>query len=157
MRKFKSLFLLHFLHPIDIHFSVSCSNTGDRRLVPLLQFRHESLQRNKRCLLAYLYNRLQRIRQMRWQFGATLPDDIKATLCEPEIQWVSRLQVYIIFKVKLFAARRFFSCVVIPINVSQTELLYNVRTNFLNDANIWTTINYNFNHAFSLNLVQLIL
>lgn len=53
----------------------------------MLQFRHESLQRNKRCLLAYLYNRLQRIRQMRWQFGATLPDDVKATLCEPEVQW----------------------------------------------------------------------
>lgn len=24
---------------------------------------------------------------MRWQFGATIPDDIKATLCEPEIQF----------------------------------------------------------------------
>lgn len=70
-----------------LYFSVSCSSTGDRRLVPLLQFRHDSLQRNKRCLLAYLYNRVQRIKQMRWEFGATLPDDIKETLCEPEIQW----------------------------------------------------------------------
>lgn len=24
---------------------------------------------------------------MRWQFGPTLPTDIKQTLCEPEIQW----------------------------------------------------------------------
>lgn len=24
---------------------------------------------------------------MRWEFGAILPDDIKETLCEPEIQW----------------------------------------------------------------------
>lgn len=67
--------------------SVACSTTGDRSLVPLLQYRHESLQRNKRCLLAYLHHRLQRIRHMRWQFGATLPDDIKATLCAPELQW----------------------------------------------------------------------
>lgn len=28
-----------------------------------------------------------RIKQMRWQFGAIIPDDIKATLCEPEVQW----------------------------------------------------------------------
>lgn len=67
--------------------SVSCSSSGDRRLVPLLGFRHASLQRNKRCLLAYLYNRLQRIKSMRWQFGATIPDEIKAMLCEPEVQW----------------------------------------------------------------------
>lgn len=68
-------------------YSLACSSTGDRRLFPLLQFRHESLQRNKRCLLAYFHQRLQRIRTMRWQFGATLPDEIKANLCEPELQW----------------------------------------------------------------------
>ena len=55
--------------------------------MPLLGFRHEALHRNKRCLLAYLYNRIQRIQKMRWQFGAILPDEIKATCCEVEIQW----------------------------------------------------------------------
>lgn len=49
--------------------------------------RHTSLERNKRCLLAYLYNRLRRIRTMRWEFGPILPQDVKANLCEPEIQW----------------------------------------------------------------------
>lgn len=73
--------------PITFYSRLSCSSSGDRRLVPLLGFRHASLQRNKRCLLAYLYNRLQRIKTMRWQFGPTIPDDIKLTLCEPEIQW----------------------------------------------------------------------
>lgn len=49
--------------------------------------RHTSIERNKRCLLAYLYNRLRRIRTMRWEFGPILPHDVKANLCEPEIQW----------------------------------------------------------------------
>lgn len=66
---------------------MSCQQTGDRSLIPLIGFRHASLQRNKRCLLAYLYNRLQRIKEMRWQFGPILPADIKQSLCEPEIQW----------------------------------------------------------------------
>lgn len=66
---------------------MACSTTGDRSLVPLIGFRHASLQRNKRCLLAYLYNRLEQIKEMRWQFGPTLPADIKQSLCEPEIQF----------------------------------------------------------------------
>lgn len=67
--------------------SVACSTTGDRKLVPLIGFRHASLQRNKRCLLAYLYNRLQHIKEMRWQFGSTIPADLKQMLCEPEVQF----------------------------------------------------------------------
>lgn len=66
---------------------MTCQQTGDRSLIPLIGFRHASLQRNKRCLLAYLYNRLDRIKEMRWQFGAIIPADIKQSLCEPEIQW----------------------------------------------------------------------
>ena len=46
--------------------------------------RHTALERNKRCLLAYLNNRAERIRAMRWQFGAVLPPDIKSNLCEAE-------------------------------------------------------------------------
>lgn len=68
-------------------YSVACSETGDRSLVPLIGFRHASLQRNKRCLLAYLYNRLQHIKEMRWQFGPTIPADIKQALCEPEVHF----------------------------------------------------------------------
>lgn len=46
--------------------------------------RHTALERNKRCLLAYLNHRVHKIRDMRWQFGAVLPNDVKANLCEPE-------------------------------------------------------------------------
>lgn len=56
-------------------------------MVPLINYRHVSLERNKRCILAYLYNRLEHIKEMRWQFGPTIPDDIKQLLCEPEVQF----------------------------------------------------------------------
>lgn len=75
------------MHKSNINSRVNCSTTGDRSLVPLIGYRHASLQRNKRCLLAYLYNRLQFIKEMRWQFGPTIPVDIKQPLCEPEIQF----------------------------------------------------------------------
>ncbi|GLG92669.1 hypothetical protein R5R35_001770 [Gryllus longicercus] len=49
--------------------------------------RHASLERNRRCLLAYLYNRINKIRQMRWEFGSIIPPEIKYNMCEPEVQW----------------------------------------------------------------------
>lgn len=54
---------------------------------PLLNYRHAALQRNKRCLLAYLYERLRRIRALRWDYGPVIPPEIKANLCEPEINY----------------------------------------------------------------------
>lgn len=67
--------------------ALNCSTSGDRSVVPLLTYRHSLLQRNKRCLLAYLYNRLMKIKAMRWQFGPVVPAEIKSSFCEPEIQW----------------------------------------------------------------------
>ncbi|XP_015522777.1 DNA replication complex GINS protein PSF1 [Neodiprion pinetum] len=52
-----------------------------------VRVRHMAISRNKRCILAYLYNRLQKIRQMRWEFGSILPPEIKSLLSEPEVQW----------------------------------------------------------------------
>ncbi|XP_055840950.1 DNA replication complex GINS protein PSF1-like [Episyrphus balteatus] len=63
------------------------STTGDRTLWPLLNYRHAALQRNKRCLLAYLYQRLQKIKAVRWEFGPIIPADIKESLCEPEVNF----------------------------------------------------------------------
>ncbi|XP_069676358.1 DNA replication complex GINS protein PSF1-like [Periplaneta americana] len=66
---------------------VSIHMSGNQDYLSGVHVRHASLERNKRCLLAYLYNRLTRIRQMRWEFGSILPPEIKSNLCEPEIQW----------------------------------------------------------------------
>ncbi|XP_046558074.1 DNA replication complex GINS protein PSF1-like [Haliotis rubra] len=69
---------------------VSATVAGESGLFSGVQLRHSALERNKRCLLAYLYNRLVQIRKMRWEFGSVLPTDIKYNLCEQEIQWFSR-------------------------------------------------------------------
>ena len=61
--------------------------TRDKTLFPMIGYRHALLNRNKRCILAYLYNRLQRLKEIRWHLGATLSPDIKSALTEPEIQW----------------------------------------------------------------------
>ncbi|XP_067681304.1 DNA replication complex GINS protein PSF1-like [Haliotis asinina] len=69
---------------------VSATVAGESGLFSGVQLRHSALERNKRCLLAYLYNRLVQIRKMRWEFGSVLPADIKYNLCEQEIQWFGR-------------------------------------------------------------------
>lgn len=73
-----------------------------------VKMRHAGLERNKRCLLAYLYdfyatfrivlltlinnaiflfsyNRLHRIKEMRWEFGSILPAEIRTNLSEKEV------------------------------------------------------------------------
>jgi len=52
--------------------------------------RHAALERDKRCLLAYLYHRAKKIRSMRWEFGAVLPGDVKTNLCGPEQAFFSK-------------------------------------------------------------------
>jgi GINS complex subunit 1 len=61
-----------------------------RQISPAIHLRHASLERNRRCLLAYINHRSERIREMRWQFGAVLPPEIKSNLCEPEVAFFSK-------------------------------------------------------------------
>ena len=49
----------------------------DNKAKAAMMLRHTALERNKRCLLAYLNYRVEKIRDMRWQFGAVLPSDVK--------------------------------------------------------------------------------
>uniref|UniRef100_A0A1B0FAE8 DNA replication complex GINS protein PSF1 n=1 Tax=Glossina morsitans morsitans TaxID=37546 RepID=A0A1B0FAE8_GLOMM len=67
--------------------AVNYSTSGSRTLWPLLNFRHAALQRNKRCLLTYLHQRLLRIKALRWEFGPIIPSDIKSQLCDPEVSY----------------------------------------------------------------------
>ncbi|XP_071962678.1 DNA replication complex GINS protein PSF1-like [Antedon mediterranea] len=69
---------------------VSSTAAGETGMLAGVQFRHACLNRNKRLLLAYLYNRLQVIRQMRWEFGSVLPVDVKQNLSENEMHWFGR-------------------------------------------------------------------
>ncbi|KAK9507352.1 hypothetical protein O3M35_007228 [Rhynocoris fuscipes] len=58
--------------------------------MPAVIVRQAALERNKRCLLAYQWNRLQRLREMRWEFGTILPSDIKMNLSEGEVVWFNK-------------------------------------------------------------------
>lgn len=58
-------------------------------VTPSVNLRHYAIERNKRCVLAYINNRVNKLRAMRWQFGAVLPDDIRMNMCEPEQQFFS--------------------------------------------------------------------
>ncbi|XP_033636748.1 DNA replication complex GINS protein PSF1-like [Asterias rubens] len=69
---------------------VSATVEGERGLFSGVQFRHTCLERNKRCLLAYLFNRLAIIRNMRWEFGSVLPADVRQNLSEQEVQWFTK-------------------------------------------------------------------
>ncbi|XP_070657330.1 DNA replication complex GINS protein PSF1 isoform X1 [Bos indicus] len=51
------------------------SGRGD--LIPTIKFRHCSLLRNQRCTVAYLYDRLLRIRALRWEYGSVLPSALR--------------------------------------------------------------------------------
>lgn len=48
---------------------------------------HTALQRNLRCLLAYHYNRLRKVRDIRWDFGSILPSDIRSNMSAEELNW----------------------------------------------------------------------
>ncbi|XP_034506499.1 DNA replication complex GINS protein PSF1 [Ailuropoda melanoleuca] len=50
---------------------------GRSDLIPTIKFRHCSLLRNRRCAVAYLYDRLLRIRALRWEYGSVLPNALR--------------------------------------------------------------------------------
>ncbi len=59
-------------------------------LSPAIHLRHAAIERNKRCILAYINSRVQQIQSMRWQFGAVLPPETRTNLCEPELAFFAR-------------------------------------------------------------------
>ena len=58
--------------------SESCSSTGSvgtnkDNLVQSVLIRHATMERVKRCLLAYHHARLMQIKEIRWEYGAGIP------------------------------------------------------------------------------------
>ena len=64
---------------------------------PSISLRHAVLERNKRCVLAYIYNRLQRIRLIRWELGSILPPEIKMNLSKNELDWFTKYSKLLAF------------------------------------------------------------
>ncbi|KAM0953468.1 putative GINS complex, subunit Psf1, GINS subunit, domain A protein [Dioscorea sansibarensis] len=48
---------------------------------------HLSLARNKRCLMAYMYNRAEIIQSLRWKIGPILPQEIQEKLSYSEEEY----------------------------------------------------------------------
>ncbi|CAH0750028.1 unnamed protein product [Diatraea saccharalis] len=66
------------------------ATTENKSLWTTVQVRHSALERNKRCLLAYLYSRMEKIKTLRWEFGSVLPPDVRELLSDDEYEWFSR-------------------------------------------------------------------
>ncbi|XP_022074632.1 DNA replication complex GINS protein PSF1 [Acanthochromis polyacanthus] len=63
---------------------------GRSDLIPSIKLRHCCLLRNQRCVTAYLYDRLLRIRALRWEYGSVLPANVRFQLSAEELQWFGR-------------------------------------------------------------------
>ena len=48
---------------------------------------HQSLLRNKRCLLAYLNHRMQKIKALRWETGGVIPANLQRCLGPKELEF----------------------------------------------------------------------
>ncbi|KAM5304945.1 DNA replication complex GINS protein PSF1 isoform 3-T3 [Glossophaga mutica] len=59
---------------------------GRTDLIPTIKFRHCSLLRNRRCTIAYLYDRLLRIRALRWEYGSVLPNVLRFHMSAEEVR-----------------------------------------------------------------------
>ncbi|KAM6271949.1 DNA replication complex GINS protein PSF1 isoform 1-T1 [Spheniscus humboldti] len=69
---------------------VSEAKSGRTDLIFLIRFRHCCLLRNQRCVLAYLYDRLLRIRALRWEYGSVLPNTIQFHMSAEEVEWFNQ-------------------------------------------------------------------
>lgn len=54
---------------------------------PSLLLHNAAVKRNKRCLLAYHHDRLNKLKMVRWDTSATLPPDVRSLLSETEIDF----------------------------------------------------------------------
>jgi len=62
-------------------------NKGESSLLAAIVARHVTAENNRRCVLAYLYQRLMRLKRMRWEMGSVMPADIRYNMSELESQW----------------------------------------------------------------------
>ncbi|CDS41430.1 DNA replication complex GINS protein PSF1 [Echinococcus multilocularis] len=58
-------------------------------IVQTVVIRHATMERVKRCLLAYHHARLMQIKEIRWQYGAGIPKEIRQNMSNHELKWFS--------------------------------------------------------------------
>ena len=64
---------------------------GQQSISSSIVTQHQSLLRNKRCVLAYHYERMKRVRKLRWGSGAVqnFPSFIKQNMSEDEVKYLN--------------------------------------------------------------------
>lgn len=58
--------------------------------IMVMQARHTAKLWNKRCIIAYHYERLNRLKKLRWEYGNNLPQEIAKNLSENELEWFTK-------------------------------------------------------------------
>ncbi|XP_013187164.2 DNA replication complex GINS protein PSF1 [Amyelois transitella] len=74
----------------NLNMNDANASSDNKLLWTTIQVRHSALERNKRCLLAYLYSRMEKIKTLRWEFGSVLPPDVRELLSDDEYTWFSK-------------------------------------------------------------------
>uniref|UniRef100_A0A8D0C9Z8 DNA replication complex GINS protein PSF1 n=1 Tax=Salvator merianae TaxID=96440 RepID=A0A8D0C9Z8_SALMN len=69
---------------------VNEAKSGRSELIPTIKVRHCCLLRNRRCIVAYLYDRLLRIRALRWEYGSVLPNAVRYHMSADEMVWFNQ-------------------------------------------------------------------
>ncbi|XP_070597693.1 DNA replication complex GINS protein PSF1 [Erythrolamprus reginae] len=69
---------------------VNEAKSGHSELITAIKFRHCSLLRNRRCIVAYLYDRLLRLRALRWEYGSVLPNVVRFHMSADETLWFNQ-------------------------------------------------------------------
>lgn len=58
--------------------------------IMVMQAKHTAKLWNKRCIIAYHYERLQRLKKLRWEHGSILPEEITKNLSQSELEWFAK-------------------------------------------------------------------
>lgn len=58
--------------------------------IMVMQVRHTAKLFNKRCIIAYHYERLNRLKKLRWEYGNNLPREVAQNLTKEELEWFTK-------------------------------------------------------------------
>lgn len=62
---------------------------GEKEIM-VMQVRHTAKLWNKRCIIAYHLERLNRLKKLRWEYGNNLPKEIVQNLSKEELEWFTK-------------------------------------------------------------------
>lgn len=64
--------------------------TNTEQEIMVMQVRHTIKLWNKRCIIAYHSERLNKLKRLRWEYGNNLPREIVKNLSKDELEWFTK-------------------------------------------------------------------